>query len=409
VVAHHCGYRAMELNASDDRSAEALREVIGRATNGNTITNDKRPNCIILDEIDGIDGRAPIDALIQIIKAPLSTSRGVKGKKSTGTSLALTRPLICICNDLFAPQLRELRQFAQVFAFSSPTEIRLVQRLRAVCAAEGIAVPPAALTALCHATGNDIRSSINTLQFAALKTSIMLRKHTGQSSVSLSAHSRDVGFVLGSMISSGLKDADKDILQIWNEALSLKDAARSFVTKAPLSSAAASSTHVNVASNEFKSASSNQSGVGRSAGAIVDVETLKEIRTARVAKENPVGGSKSGTNSGFATKVVESVADFGDNQLVITGLFENYLGSRYHDPSLLRTSTACDWFSDADLFLGKMGDVNDSHQSGIYVSVVAGAIHSLCASESRPSIQWPKKVRPYLRCCSHGAKLFILF
>ena len=53
-----------------------------------------RPNCIILDEIDGIDGRASIEALLAIVKAPLPR-RGAGGHQA----LALTRPLICICND----------------------------------------------------------------------------------------------------------------------------------------------------------------------------------------------------------------------------------------------------------------------------------------------------------------------
>lgn len=103
------------MNASDDRSVEALRETIGRAVTSSTLDKDKRPNCLILDEIDGIDGRAPIDALIEIIKAPLRQEK--KGSKSEGSkvnSFPLTRPLICICNDLFSPQLRELRKYSQV-------------------------------------------------------------------------------------------------------------------------------------------------------------------------------------------------------------------------------------------------------------------------------------------------------
>jgi len=33
-----------------------------------------RPNCIILDEIDGVDGRATIDALLAIIKVSTFTT-----------------------------------------------------------------------------------------------------------------------------------------------------------------------------------------------------------------------------------------------------------------------------------------------------------------------------------------------
>jgi chromosome transmission fidelity protein 18 len=112
---------------------------------GNTLYGEQRPNCIILDEIDGIDGRASIDALITIIKAPLKSAvatsgggkntsgrggqkgdksgdrgdhdggaergdKGGRGSKMSSNGLALTRPLICVCNDQFAPALRELRK-----------------------------------------------------------------------------------------------------------------------------------------------------------------------------------------------------------------------------------------------------------------------------------------------------------
>lgn len=80
VVAQHCGYRPFEINASDDRSAPVLREKIvrwvcacmcggsmclitivssnpnhrtkqTRAMQSQAVLGDKRPNCIILDEV----------------------------------------------------------------------------------------------------------------------------------------------------------------------------------------------------------------------------------------------------------------------------------------------------------------------------------------------------------------------
>jgi chromosome transmission fidelity protein 18 len=81
-----------------------------RAMHGNTLYGEQRPNCIILDEIDGIDGRASIETLVNIVKAPLKSGSAGKGKKSASHALALTRPLICVCNDQFAPALRELRK-----------------------------------------------------------------------------------------------------------------------------------------------------------------------------------------------------------------------------------------------------------------------------------------------------------
>lgn len=117
------------MNASDDRSAEVLRDTLSRAMQSNTVFGDGRPNCVILDEIDGIDGRSSIDALVKIIKAPLrkNSKKGTKGDgKAIGGGfgeLALTRPLICICNDQYSPALRELRKMSQIFVFTCPPEV----------------------------------------------------------------------------------------------------------------------------------------------------------------------------------------------------------------------------------------------------------------------------------------------
>lgn len=62
-------------------------------------------------QADGIDGKTGIKLLVDMIKAPLASaaSKDGKGKKGGDESSSvppLTRPIICICNDLYAPQLR---------------------------------------------------------------------------------------------------------------------------------------------------------------------------------------------------------------------------------------------------------------------------------------------------------------
>lgn len=44
----------VEVNASDDRSAEAFRTQLEAATQMRSVMSaDPRPNCLVLDEIDG--------------------------------------------------------------------------------------------------------------------------------------------------------------------------------------------------------------------------------------------------------------------------------------------------------------------------------------------------------------------
>ena len=70
---------------------------------------DQRPNCLIIDEIDG--SIAPVVSfLVDLItgKEKQATKANKKGKRD----IVLQRPIICICNDLYVPALRPLRQQA---------------------------------------------------------------------------------------------------------------------------------------------------------------------------------------------------------------------------------------------------------------------------------------------------------
>ena len=54
VAAKHAGYNVVEMNASDDRGAGQFSEAIENAIRmTSSLTGDKRPNCLIIDEIDG--------------------------------------------------------------------------------------------------------------------------------------------------------------------------------------------------------------------------------------------------------------------------------------------------------------------------------------------------------------------
>ena len=67
VVAGHAGYRVIEVNASDDRSISAFKVKLENATQMKSVNNqDQRPNCLIIDEIDGAPA-ATINYLIQLM------------------------------------------------------------------------------------------------------------------------------------------------------------------------------------------------------------------------------------------------------------------------------------------------------------------------------------------------------
>lgn len=161
VIARHAGYNVVELNASDDRSPEVFKTVLETATQMKAVLGqDPRPNCLVIDEIDGAPA-ASINVLVNIIKC---TGQSMGKKKKKEGSLLL-RPIICICNELYVPALRPLRQVALMLHFPVTQKARLTTRLLEVMRRERMKGDQAAVAALCEKAGNDVRSCLSTLQF----------------------------------------------------------------------------------------------------------------------------------------------------------------------------------------------------------------------------------------------------
>ncbi|XP_027118993.2 uncharacterized protein [Coffea arabica] len=164
VAARHCGYRVVEINASDDRSASTIETKILDVVQMNSVVSDSKPKCLIIDEIDGAlgEGKGAVDVILKMVSAERKSDSGkeIRGqeehsgprssKKQKNTSLL--RPVICICNDLYAPVLRPLRQVAKVQLFVQPTVNRVVNRLKYICNKEGVKTNSISLTALAEYT-----------------------------------------------------------------------------------------------------------------------------------------------------------------------------------------------------------------------------------------------------------------
>uniref|UniRef100_A0A0N5AH33 AAA domain-containing protein n=1 Tax=Syphacia muris TaxID=451379 RepID=A0A0N5AH33_9BILA len=154
VVARHAGYVVTEVNASDDRNvADFEKRINGAVETVNTLDAEKKPICLLLDEIDG----APVDSIRLLCKVVARS-----GKKS------IKRPIISICNNLYCPSLRELRSFALVLQMPTTDKDRLIRRLHKISSVENIRIDNPALSALVNACGFDLRLSINSLQYLAM-------------------------------------------------------------------------------------------------------------------------------------------------------------------------------------------------------------------------------------------------
>ncbi|ETW08306.1 hypothetical protein, variant 1 [Aphanomyces invadans] len=179
IAARHAGYNPIEVNASDDRTAGVLRDKIINAMEMQAIFGNNRPNCIILDEIDGAmagqEGKGAIAALQALIAAPYTppSIKKVATKQRSAGGHPVIRPIICICNDQFAPVLRPLRKLAKIFVMHTPDSRQLVQRMKYICHQERVQASNSLLSTLCERADNDVRFCLNALQFASAQTSVL--------------------------------------------------------------------------------------------------------------------------------------------------------------------------------------------------------------------------------------------
>ena len=354
-IHRHAGYRPIEVNASDERSASALTERVTRAMESSTLVlgdeeaNGKsgKPNCIILDEVDGADAKSAISAIVDIVRAelPPPVKSGSKGKKGGRKAAYLRRPIILICNHKYAPALRPILPYARQFDVQPPNPERLASRLRAVLAAENMSVVAGGmlLHRLVASTGGDVRSCLYALQFASARArELAMKKREREGIIGGNNAIVDISSTLMAALGdtgNGMKDMQSDV----------------------------SNTVATVfRKDKFKKSNKRQKTSG---GGEMKAETLKGVN-----------------------HVLKMVDHFGDHSKTLDCLFMNVNRVGYVDPTLDRCAAAFDWLSSADMYRSQKSSVamnnNAEHHSmqKYYMPSAAAAIHLLCCIETRPDL-----------------------
>ena len=180
---------------SDSRSAQIVDERIRPALESGSMVGSKKPTLMVIDEIDGATGGTEtsggfIHKLVQLIQEkPRRKGECVPevpchslfnsfircvvmfmfvsiltGRKEPKAALPVLRPIVCICNDLYASSLAKLRPHARIVRMSRPNDIHLIKRLRPICDEEGMKVESRALSTLVGMAQGDMRGCLNTLQ-----------------------------------------------------------------------------------------------------------------------------------------------------------------------------------------------------------------------------------------------------
>ncbi|XP_043548803.1 replication factor C subunit 1 isoform X1 [Chiloscyllium plagiosum] len=154
LVCKDLGYSYVELNASDARSKNTLKEVIAESLNNTSIKgfssgapSVSTKHLLIMDEVDGMAGnedRGGIQEMISLIKR---------------TKV----PILCICNDRNHPKIRSLANYCFDLRFQRPRVEQIKGAMMTVAFKEGLKIPPPAMNEIILAANQDIRQVLHNL------------------------------------------------------------------------------------------------------------------------------------------------------------------------------------------------------------------------------------------------------
>lgn len=176
VVAKQAGYSVVEINASDERGGIHVKDKVLNTLFNHTF--NESPVCLVADEIDGTLEGGFIKVLVDIVNAdsratkriisnPVMTTRKSKGQKKAKQDRLLLRPIIAVCNNLYAPVLEKLKPFCEIVAFRRPADSSLADRLDTICRVEGLKMSSQHIKDLIELSQGDVRNCVNNLQFLA--------------------------------------------------------------------------------------------------------------------------------------------------------------------------------------------------------------------------------------------------
>jgi len=177
ALASDMSWEVVELNASDQRTADIIDRVVGMASRNATLDPSVEQRLVLLDEADNVHRRADAGGAGAIARAISKTSQ----------------PIALIANDCQAVPLSVSSKCSRVM-FKKLNSKAIEKVLKRVCAGEGIQADIDALNSIAVGADGDMRGAINDLQAVA----------EGREHIELS----DIG--------SGRRDVKSDVFKVMN-------------------------------------------------------------------------------------------------------------------------------------------------------------------------------------------------
>jgi replication factor C large subunit len=157
ALAHDMGWEVLEMNASDQRTADIIEKVAGSASQMSRLDGAGK-RLVIMDEADNIHGTADRGGERAILELIKKTSH----------------PIILIANELY-DMSSGLRTACKPVQFNSVMSRSMIPALKKIVEAEGIKCGLGVLEKIAENANGDLRSAINDLQAIAQgKTGIEL-------------------------------------------------------------------------------------------------------------------------------------------------------------------------------------------------------------------------------------------
>lgn len=150
ALAHDYKLELMEINASDSRNLEDIKNIVIRASITGTLFGI-RGKLILLDEVDGINARVDVGAITGILELIEKTKY----------------PIILTANDPWDPSLRPIRNAVEMIELKRLGKYPMKRILKHICDAEKIHCDDEALDYIIEQSEGDARYAINMLQGVA--------------------------------------------------------------------------------------------------------------------------------------------------------------------------------------------------------------------------------------------------
>lgn len=161
ALASDMGWGVVEMNASDQRTGDAIKDIALRGSISNTFDDDGAyldtrkggRKLIILDEADNLFGNADRGAM-PVINELIKTTR---------------QPVVLIVNDFYALSRKSsaVKNDTVQITFRKPTSRSIASALAIIAKTEGVSVNPVVLSKIADNAAGDMRAAVRDLESLA--------------------------------------------------------------------------------------------------------------------------------------------------------------------------------------------------------------------------------------------------